>query len=43
MRFLQLAYHKVQLKFGFIITLLMGAIWWGTRGRVPPTFSDGGT
>jgi len=21
----------------------MGAIWWGTRGTCPPTFSDGGT
>jgi len=20
----------------------MGAIWWGTRGTCPPTFSDGG-
>jgi len=20
----------------------MGAIWWGTQGRMPPTFLDGG-
>jgi len=22
--------------------MIMGAIWWGTRGTCPPTFSDGG-
>jgi len=23
-------------------TMFMGAIWWGTRGRVPPLFQTGG-
>jgi len=29
--------------YACLITMRMGAIWWGTRRTCPPSFSDGGT
>jgi len=34
--------HWVIHEFPLLLSPGMGEIWWGTRGTLPPTFSDGG-